>query len=235
MVGDLTSDTKLRMGRVSLNNYSKLYNSIDFEDSSQVRTITLNTDIVYAQTLAPVNIAFDGNIYNAAEPSAALTLKASAVNSGKNTAGFFRPIKDADTSFKNGIMYLGGASYKWKAIYCATGSILTSDRNLKTNITDLDSKYLDLFDRLQPVQYKLINGDRIHTGFIAQDVEASMTEVGLTTEDFGGFCKDLKENSTDEYIYGLRYEEFIAINTAKIKQLEQRINELEATINSQME
>ena len=235
MVGDLTSDTKLRMGRVSLNNYSKLYNSIDFEDSSQVRTITLNTDIVYAQTLAPVNIAFDGNIYNAAEPSAALTLKASAVNSGKNTAGFFRPIKDADTSFKNGIMYLGGASYKWKAIYCATGSILTSDRNLKTNITDLDSKYLDLFDRLQPVQYKLINGDRIHTGFIAQDVEASMTEVGLTTEDFGGFCKDLKENSTDEYIYGLRYEEFIAINTAKIKQLEQKINELEAIINTQME
>ena len=235
MVGDSTSDTKLRMGRVSLNNFSKLYNSIDFEDSSQVRTITLNTDIVYAQTLAPSNIAFDGNIYNAAEPSAALTLKASAVNSGKNTAGFFRPIKDADTSFKNGIMYLGGASYKWKAIYCATGSILTSDRNLKTNITDLDSKYLDLFDRLQPVQYKLINGDRIHTGFIAQDVETSITEVGLTAEDFGGFCKDLKEDSADEYIYGLRYEEFIAINTAKIKQLEQKIKELEATINSQME
>ena len=234
MVGDSTSDPKIRIGRVSLNEYNK-YNSIDFGDSSQVRTITLNTDIVYAQTLAPVNIAFDGNIYNAAEPSAALTLKASAVNSGKNTAGFFRPIKDADTSFKNGIMYLGGASYKWKAIYCATGSILTSDRNLKTNITDLDSKYLDLFDRLQPVQYKLINGDRIHTGFIAQDVEASMTEVGLTTEDFGGFCKDLKENSADEYIYGLRYEEFIAINTAKIKQLEQKIKELEATINSQME
>ena len=235
MVGDSTSDTKLRMGRVSSNNYSKLYNSIDFEDSSQVRTITLNTDIVYAQTLAPFNIAFNGNIYNAAEPSAALTLKASAVNSGKNTAGFFRPIKDADTSFKNGIMYLGGASYKWKAIYCATGSILTSDRNLKTNITDLDSKYLDLFDRLQPVQYKLINGDRIHTGFIAQDVETSITEVGLTAEDFGGFCKDLKEDSADEYIYGLRYEEFIAINTAKIKQLEQKIKELEATINSQME
>ena len=65
--------------------------------------------------------------------------------------------------------------------------------------------------------------------------ESTNHAVGLTTEDFGGFCKDLKEDSTDEYIYGLRYEEFIAINTAKIKQLEQKIKELEATINSQME
>lgn len=235
MVGDSTSDTTLRLGRVSVNGYSNKYNSIDFEDVSQERTITLNTDVVHAPILVPDAIDLtNGEIYSSAYPRAAVTIRAASVNNGSNTAGFFRPTIDAGTAFKNGIMYLGGSNYKWKAIYCATGSISTSDRNLKTDITDLDSKYLDLFDRLQPVQYKLLSGDRIHTGFIAQDIEASMTEVGLTTEDFGGFCKDLKENSADEYIYGLRYEEFIAINTAKIKQLEQKIKELEATINSQM-
>ena len=235
MVGDSTSDTKLCMGRVSYNGYSNKYNSIDFEDASQERHITLNTNVVNAPIIVPDAIDLtNGVMYSSAYPRAAVTLRAASVNNGSNTAGFFRPTIDAGTSFKNGIMYLGGSNYKWKTIYCATGSISTSDRNLKTDITDLDSKYLDLFDRLQPVQYKLLSGDRIHTGFIAQDIEASMTEVGLTTEDFGGFCKDLKENSADEYIYGLRYEEFIAINTAKIKQLEQKIKELEATINSQM-
>lgn len=236
MVGDSTSDTEIRMGRVSVNGYSNKYNSIDFNDVSQERIITLNTDVVNAPILTPDAIDLtNGEIYSSAYPRASVTIRAASVNNGSNTAGFFRPTIDAGTSFKNGIMYLGGASYKWKAIYCATGTINTSDRNLKTDITDLDSKYLDLFDRLQPVQYKLLSGDRIHTGFVAQDIEASMTEVGLTAEDFGGFCKDLKENSTDEYIYGLRYEEFIAINTAKIKQLEQKIKELEATINSQTE
>ena len=236
MVGDSTSDTEIRLGRVSVNGYSNKYNSIDFNDASQERIITLNTDVVNAPILTPDAIDLtNGVMYSSAYPRASVTIRAASVNNGSNTAGFFRPTIDAGTSFKNGIMYLGGSNYKWKAIYCATSSISTSDRNLKTDITDLDSKYLDLFDRLQPVQYKLINGDRIHTGFIAQDVEVSMAEVGLTTEDFGGFCKDLKEDSADEYIYGLRYEEFIAINTAKIKQLEQKIKELEATINSQME
>ena len=235
MVGDSTSDTEIRLGRVSINGYSNKYNSIDFNDASQERIITLNTDVVNAPIIVPDAIDLtNGVMYSSAYPGASVTIRAASVNNGSNTAGFFRPTIDAGTSFKNGIMYLGGSNYKWKAIYCATGTINTSDRNLKTDITDLDSKYLDLFDRLQPVQYKLLSGDRIHTGFVAQDIEASMTEVGLTAEDFGGFCKDLKEDSTDEYIYGLRYEEFIAINTAKIKQLEQKIKELEATINSQM-
>ena len=229
---DSTTDTMIRMGRVSLS-YSK-YNSIDFWDSSQERYITLNTDVVYAPILNPKALDLHGGeMYSGAYPKAAVIIGTSAVNDNKNTAGFFEPVVDAaSNSFKNGIMYLGGSSHKWRAIYCATGTIYTSDRNLKTDITNLDNKYLDLFDRLQPVQYKLLSGDRIHTGFIAQDIEDSMAEVGLTNMDFGGICKDLKEDSTDEYVYGLRYEEFIAINTAKIKQLEQRINELEAIINT---
>lgn len=234
---DSTTDTKIRIGRVSTTSYSSKYNSIDFWDSSQERYITLNTDVVYAPILNPKALDLHGGeIYSSAYPKAAVTLRTGLVNNNKNTAGFFRPTVELKTdSFVNGVMYLGGSDYRWRALYCVSSPLTVSDRNFKTDITDLDNKYLDLFDRLQPVQYKLLSGDRIHAGFIAQDVEASMNEVGLTAEDFGGFCKDLKENSADEYTYSLRYEEFIAINTAKIKQLEQKIKELEATINSQME
>jgi len=68
-----------------------------------------------------------------------------------------------------------------------------------------------------------------------------MSECGLTDLDFAGFCKDQKvevffeedengdkiekerpildENGNPEYIYSLRYEEFIALNTYAIQKL----------------
>lgn len=94
---------------------------------------------------------------------------------------------------------------------------------------------------------------RTHTGFIAQDVEEAMNETGLTAQDFAGFCKDQKtepvrkvelvdvlnpetgeieqvENSytedqpiEGEYVYGLRYEEFIALNTSMIQKLMEEV------------
>lgn len=101
---------------------------------------------------------------------------------------------------------------------------------------------------------------RTHTGFIAQDVEEAMNEAGLTAQDFAGFCKDQKmeqvqkvelvdvpnsetgeieqvENTytedqpvEGEYVYGLRYEEFIALNTAMIQELMDRVKTLEAAV-----
>ena len=80
-----------------------------------------------------------------------------------------------------------------------------------------------------------------------------MTAVGLTDLDFAGFCKDVKtvrvkktktvkidrrrtktvtyyENVEvpGEYIYSLRYDEFIALNTAMIQRLAVRVAALES-------
>lgn len=123
---------------------------------------------------------------------------------------------------------LGSSDYYWNNIYCYYVNQV-SDRNLKENITPLTDLYVQLFDKLQPVTFKYKGGDRTHTGFISQDVETAMGEVGLTAIDFGGFCKDTitNEDGTTTEKYALRYNEFIALLTAKIKQLENRIEVLE--------
>ena len=115
---------------------------------------------------------------------------------------------------------LGSDSYYWNNVYCYSVNQI-SDRNFKEDITPLATKYVDLFDKLNPVSFKFKGANRTHTGFIAQDVESAMTEVGLTSSEFAGFYK-----SSDD-VCGLRYTEFIALLTAKVQQLENRIEVLE--------
>ena len=95
------------------------------------------------------------------------------------------------------------------------------------------------------------NHDRTHYGLIAQDVEETMNKMGMTALDFAGFCKDqkmeeyetfsLKDDGTPykdadgnnqviteqrpiegEYIYALRYEEFISpiIKTLQLQRID---------------
>ena len=135
----------------------------------------------------------------------------------------------------------GHASYKWSTVYAASASIDTSDRNQKENIIDLDSSAKDFIMDLKPVSYKFKNNgegdphDRTHYGLIAQDVEDTMTKMGMTALDFGGFCKDQKVEQSKEnpdvsvpvegvYIYGLRYEEFIAPIIKTIQMQEEDVN-----------
>lgn len=131
---------------------------------------------------------------------------------------------------KTGVTNLGGISYRWKDIYSANAVNVSSDRNLKKDIQFLDEKYIQLFDLLEPVSFKFVDGTsgRTHIGFIAQDVEDAMEQVGLTSLDFAGFCKNtiINENGGQVDIYSLRYGEFTALNTAKIKQLEQQVIKL---------
>lgn len=105
----------------------------------------------------------------------------------------FRPIT-------NDQQYLGDSTFKWKAVYAVNGTIQTSDRNQKTNIAEINQRYIDLFDRLLPVSFEFSDAesDRTHIGFISQDVEAAMAEVGLTDLDFAGFCKDVAMETVEE-------------------------------------
>ena len=125
---------------------------------------------------------------------------------------------------------LGYSGRRWSAIYCATSTISTSDRSLKHDIEPLKDAYKIFFKKLEPVSYVFNDGSRKHTGFIAQDVEQALIDSGLTAMDFGGFVKsgyDSTEPETDETIYSLRYEEFIALNTVMIQDLIKRVEALE--------
>lgn len=140
----------------------------------------------------------------------------------------------------------GGAVY----LGYSGSTAVTSDRNMKTDILDIDDKYLDFFDRLRPITYKYDcpgnKGHRDHVGFVAQEVEEALIASGLTTEEFAGIIieKDVTLNPnydssmTDEEkqagethydsLYSLRYEEFISLLVKKVQSLQEQINQLRA-------
>ena len=98
----------------------------------------------------------------------------------------------------------------WKSSSAIT---VTSDRNAKRDIEDLTDKYGLLFDRLiaRRFRYKDGTSGRYHTGFVAQEVKESMTAVNLPSSEFAALC--ISDPNTDKESWGLRYEEFIAMNT----------------------
>lgn len=146
----------------------------------------------------------------------------------------------------NGVISLGSGNYRFSQLYVTSSSISTSDKNYKDDIKSLTDKHLQFFMKLHPVSFLFKDGTsgRTHVGFIAQDVEQAMSECGLTDLDFAGFCKDQKvdsklvdgeevnepildDNGNPEYIYSLRYEEFIALNTYAIQKLWNHVETLE--------
>ena len=129
---------------------------------------------------------------------------------------------------KNNTYSLGeDKNHRWKGIFLSSSPNVNSDRNLKKNILSLSDQSSQFFDKLNPVSYKFIenDSDRTHIGFIAQDVEQALYDVGLTTKDFAGICYWDKEDGTKGY--SLRYEEFISLNTFEIQKLKKRISDLE--------
>ena len=110
---------------------------------------------------------------------------------------------------------------------------VTSDVNTKNSICEISSNYGDLFDLLRPVIFKYNNGTsgRFHVGFIAQDVRDSILAAGLTTTDFAGFVEFATPDQGDGALCGLRYDEFIALNTYEIQKLKKRLSELEKIMN----
>lgn len=66
-----------------------------------------------------------------------------------------------------------------------------SDAQHKNTIEPLSEDYSKLFDELKPVTFKYNIGtsNRLHTGFIAQEVLQATYEAGLDTKDFAAYCE----------------------------------------------
>lgn len=91
----------------------------------------------------------------------------------------------------NDSCYFGSSSFvtrlRGSSIYMRdTSTAVTSDKNLKKDIILFDERYDKFFDLLRPVGFKYIFGtsNRIHSGFIAQEVEEALTAAELTGKDF---------------------------------------------------
>ena len=111
----------------------------------------------------------------------------------------------------------------------SSGSIV-SDSARKHDILTMDSQYDILFDALRPVTYKYNDGTsgRTHTGFIAQDVVSAIQLASLTTMDFAAYIEATDVDGSS--VCGLRYEEFVSLNTWQIQKLKARVAELERIV-----
>ena len=135
----------------------------------------------------------------------------------------------------NEVGNIGTPNHLWDCMYSRVGEINTSDRNAKQDIVYMNDVQEQLFDALKPVTFKFIDGNsgRTHYGFISQDVENALTDIGLTGMDFAGFCKDSYfDNDNIVTKYSLRYSEFIALNTYMIQKLKKENRSLQEKINS---
>lgn len=149
--------------------------------------------------------------------------------SNGNTIGGIRTTSDGignPSNVDNVIKMYGD----WKVtgnMTLASGEAVTSDKNRKNTITDLSEKYSAFFAKLKPRLFKYNDGtsDRLHVGFIAQEVKEAMDAVGLDAKDFAALC--IKQSPDGGEEWSLRYSEFIAMNTMEIQKLIARMEELE--------
>lgn len=183
-------------------------------------------------------------------------------SNGTDEGNAFRPSVNAGTT---GHLYLGSANQKWRAVFAQNGTIQTSDRNAKHDITDLDPEKITAFIMgLKPSSYVFNDADsgRTHWGLISQDIEELFPQLGMTSMDFAGFIKspktedyyeDVPETVTDEetgeektvtrkelktrtvegeYIYSLRYDEFIAPLICMVQKQQKQIENLERRLSA---
>ena len=113
----------------------------------------------------------------------------------------------------------GTASNRWSAVYATNGTIQTSDIRLKKNIQPLTYGLKEVLN-LQPVSYDWKdNSGKNKIGLIAQDVRKIIPQVVVGDE--------AKEN------IGMNYAELVPVLINSIKELNKRVEELEAQLKMQ--
>ncbi len=106
------------------------------------------------------------------------------------------------------------------------GFSTSSDRRVKKNIENLN---IDIIDKLQSVQYQLIDSkdNKIHYGFIAQDVIDTLLDSGVDPE----MCSIVGTvRNGEEQQYVLTYTEFVPLLVNKCQSLQSEVNQLHQEI-----
>ena len=148
-------------------------------------------------------------------------------------------------------VYCGTTPNPFAGGYSSGGWKTTSDRRKKKDFHKLleDDRFERFFELLQPMEYRLIDNDeKMHIGFVAQDVEQAMTDCGISENEFYGlehtvfsekdfesneeWEKFLEQNGGANDMYTLCYQEFIALNTAMIQKLQNRCNDFEQRLSA---
>lgn len=167
-----------------------------------------STDVLSASTFKG---GFSGNALNA---SASSTLNIGTFASTDSisfnfpvgspnytvTSGSFGPA--GNTAIRN----LGSSSIRWKEVFASVSAINTSDRNLKTEISEIPDSWLDAWQEVDYTRYKFkdsvaqkgLSGARWHIGHIAQDIYEKFNAHNLNAFDMGMLCYDKWDESSDQ-------------------------------------
>ena len=127
---------------------------------------------------------------------------------------------------ENGVDNLGSATRMYNTVYCVTSTAVVSDRTKKKDVDYDLSQYDRLFDALAPCSFRLVDGERVHIGLIAQDLEEQIAECGIDSMELAAFIKSPDEENGG-YRYCLRYGEFISLLIDQVQKLKRRVSALE--------
>lgn len=117
---------------------------------------------------------------------------------------------------------VGSASFRLNTVYASTGTINTSDKREKQQITDLSDAEKAAATQLKGMIRKFKwnssveekgDGARWHVGVMAQEVRDVFAEQGLDAHEYGLLCYD-EWNGGDRY--GVRYDELLSFIIAAI-------------------
>lgn len=127
---------------------------------------------------------------------------------------------------------LGANGAAWKQVYTKENVIVSSTRIKKKDIAPVAENFDIFFDNLSPVQYRWKDEEDLqkHVGFILDEVGTALHVADLDESDFAGYYIFDKNDAYGDG--GLRYGEFIALNTWQIQKAKQRISELEERIEA---
>lgn len=168
----------------------------------------------------------------------------------------------------NNIALLGASNNRWEQIWCHQSSInSSSDARMKSGIAGIPDEVLDAWAGINWVQFQFNESiaekgaekARLHTGLIAQDVDAAFKELGLDVSRYGLFLYDSWDATAEELdeegkvvtpgreagdAFGLRYVEALCVEAsyqrrenarlrARIASLEDRLAALELRLGSE--
>lgn len=227
---------------------SNHYSTISFSDSHGIDDELSTGSGLYGQIASLVNSSGGTVVY--------LDTRKNEANSSSYTRVMLQYAADDTCEFRpwsNNQINLGSNSIRWKNVYTNASAINGSDERIKDSIDSIPDAVLDAWGDVGFVQFRMKDSvkekgasARLHSGLIAQSIEAAFTEHGLNAADYGLFCHDSwnADPSMDIEagdLYSLRYEEALCMEAAyqrrradraeaRIAALEERLAAIEAKL-----
>lgn len=171
-------------------------------------TLTTNFIIYPEDDITILNIKFIGKIDSSIIINDSVIDTETTYSSNKLESDFAK-INDDIIPTLSKTFDVGSAEYSYKDGYFYNSPIITSMRSKKKDIAN-NQFGLEFVNAMLPRTYKMQDGVRMHSGFVADEIKSAMDLFGV---DFGVYVKDKNGNEA------LRYEELIPIMCKAIQDL----------------